>query len=311
EVATAAMPAPATREIVTPRAAGDHAAGPRAGAWEGRPPQRTRSKTMTPAAFAANRANAQKSTGPVTPEGKRKVTRNSLEDGFFAQQEDNIVGGNSASGVVYEEIRDGLMTMSGPVNFLDKLRVRRLAALHFKRSELLERAEAGETSRSVLRYRRAVRFATPALPAAEGLENDAAALGRRSDGVEYLSARLQGLMEDIRPMKTAAEVLAAAQVCAAKLRSARPAFHADVAEAMTRADVIATTRRHLMLLKAEAQRLASEERALSDAEEARRGVPRGKHYERIMRAMRETNGEINRLEWCLAPLRSPFGAKAR
>src|SRR5262245_14799496 len=106
EVATAAMPAPATREIVTPRAAEDHAAGPRSGAREGQPPQRPRSKTMTPAALAANRANAQKSTGPVTPEGKRKVTRNSLEDGFFAQQEDNIVGRDIASGVVYEEIRD-------------------------------------------------------------------------------------------------------------------------------------------------------------------------------------------------------------
>src|SRR5262249_54941448 len=198
----------------------------------------------------------------------------------------NIVGRDIASGVVYEEIRDGLMTMYGPVNFLDKLRVRRLAALHFKRSELLERAEAGETSRSVLRHRRAVRFASPALPAAEVLENDAAALGRRSDGVEYLITWLEALMKDIRPMKTAAEVLAAAQVCATKLRSALPAFHADVADPLTRADVIATTRRHLMLLKAEAQRLASEERALSAAEEARRGVPHGKHYERIMRATR-------------------------
>src|SRR4051794_31061869 len=41
----------------------------------------------TPKQFAANRRNAQKSTGPRTPEGKAAASRNALKTGIDAQAE--------------------------------------------------------------------------------------------------------------------------------------------------------------------------------------------------------------------------------
>ena len=40
----------------------------------------------TEAASHANRANAQKSTGPRTPEGKEKASQNALKHGLFARE---------------------------------------------------------------------------------------------------------------------------------------------------------------------------------------------------------------------------------
>ena len=129
--------------------------------------------------------------------------------------------------------------------------------------------------------------------------------------MEYLVDVLEALIERMAEMKTEDDVVTAVQAAAARLNSARPSFHADVTGLLERSAVLAVITRHVLILKAEATRLANEERALRAAEEARRLVPKGKHYERITRAMRETTREINHLEWCLAPLRSPFGAKAR
>jgi hypothetical protein len=51
-----------------------------------------RPKTMSPAALAANRANAQRSTGPRTPAGKLKAASNSLKHGLYAMQNfDNFI----------------------------------------------------------------------------------------------------------------------------------------------------------------------------------------------------------------------------
>jgi len=45
----------------------------------------TRRKTMSPAQLAANRRNAQKSTGPKTPAGKEVAKMNALKHGLLAQ----------------------------------------------------------------------------------------------------------------------------------------------------------------------------------------------------------------------------------
>jgi hypothetical protein len=43
-------------------------------------------KPVSPQKLAANRANAQHSTGPKTPEGKDKSKQNGRKHGFFARQ---------------------------------------------------------------------------------------------------------------------------------------------------------------------------------------------------------------------------------
>jgi hypothetical protein len=48
--------------------------------------QPQRSKTMTEAALAANLANALKSTGPRTPQGKLKAASNSLKHGLYSMK---------------------------------------------------------------------------------------------------------------------------------------------------------------------------------------------------------------------------------
>jgi hypothetical protein len=48
--------------------------------------QNGQANVVSPQKLAANRANAQHSTGPRTPEGKEKSKQNSLKHGFFARQ---------------------------------------------------------------------------------------------------------------------------------------------------------------------------------------------------------------------------------
>ncbi len=56
------------------------------------PVEAPRKKTMTEAALAANRANAQKSTGPRTPSGKLKAASNSLKHGLYSMKNfDNFI----------------------------------------------------------------------------------------------------------------------------------------------------------------------------------------------------------------------------
>ena len=51
-----------------------------------------KSPTRAPAFLAANRANAQKCTGPRTPEAKTRVARNALRHGFHARSLLSLLG---------------------------------------------------------------------------------------------------------------------------------------------------------------------------------------------------------------------------
>ena len=44
-----------------------------------------KTRKVTPRMAEANRKNAQKSTGPRTPEGKQRVAYNALQHGFYAK----------------------------------------------------------------------------------------------------------------------------------------------------------------------------------------------------------------------------------
>jgi hypothetical protein len=72
------------------------------------------------AQIAANRKNAQKSTGPVTPEGKAKASRNSIRHGILSR-----VIPMDALG--YRELLDGLYTSLTPQNELQRMMVDQIA----------------------------------------------------------------------------------------------------------------------------------------------------------------------------------------
>ena len=83
------------------------------------------------AQIEANRKNAQKSTGPVTPEGKARSGRNSIRHGLLSR-----VIPIDAPG--YRELLDGLYTSLTPQNELERMLVDQIG--HRVRSDRLRRS---------------------------------------------------------------------------------------------------------------------------------------------------------------------------
>jgi hypothetical protein len=72
------------------------------------------------AQIEANRRNAQKSTGPVTPEGKAKSGRNAIRHGMLCR----IIPMDAPG---YQELLDGLYTSLTPQNELQRMMVDQIA----------------------------------------------------------------------------------------------------------------------------------------------------------------------------------------
>jgi hypothetical protein len=86
----------------------------------------------------ANRLNAQKSTGPRTPEGKAVVAQNAVKHGLLAQQV--VVRGEDPG--EFEVFRDRMVQDLGPAGSLESLLAERVAQLgwRLRRAERLDRA---------------------------------------------------------------------------------------------------------------------------------------------------------------------------
>jgi hypothetical protein len=87
----------------------------------------------TEAQIEANRANAQKSTGPRTPEGKATVAQNALKHGLLAK--DAVVAGEDLD--EFDLLRGQLRAELAPVTLTESLLVERIAGLSWR----LRRAE--------------------------------------------------------------------------------------------------------------------------------------------------------------------------
>jgi hypothetical protein len=77
----------------------------------------------TPAQIAANRANAQRSTGPQTDEGKAKSSMNRLTHGFASAQ--SIIPGEDQEGFL--ALLSGLRTEYQPVTPTEEILVEKMA----------------------------------------------------------------------------------------------------------------------------------------------------------------------------------------
>jgi hypothetical protein len=91
----------------------------------------------TEAQTEANRANAQKSTGPRTPEGKAKVAQNALKHGLLAK--DAVVVGEDFD--EFDLFRDQFRAELAPVTMAESLLVERIVGLFWR----LQRAERFHT----------------------------------------------------------------------------------------------------------------------------------------------------------------------
>jgi len=79
--------------------------------------------------IAANRVNAQKSTGPKTPEGKAKVSKNALKHGFFSQ--DVVLPGEDPNGD-FPQLRESLTEEWQPESATEQFLVETLAGAMWK-----------------------------------------------------------------------------------------------------------------------------------------------------------------------------------
>jgi hypothetical protein len=93
---------------------------------------------MTQAKLDANRANAQKSTGPATPEGKIASSRNSFKHGLYSKQ--LVVGAEEAAEL--DALKAKLRAEHQPVNETEEILVNELAEQFWR----LRRARRYEAS---------------------------------------------------------------------------------------------------------------------------------------------------------------------
>ena len=102
------------------------------------------------AALAAiNRQNAAKSTGPVTPEGKRRASLNALRHGLTGQTvvlpDDDLAAYRASCAQFFAELK--------PVGLIESKAVQTIADTHWR----LDRIRAMENNLFALGFRRAVR----------------------------------------------------------------------------------------------------------------------------------------------------------
>ena len=92
----------------------------------------------TAAQIAANQRNAEKSTGPITPEGKARVAQNSVTFGLFARH-DIPSAAHQPEDIA---IREALLTCLAPANAVEELH----AAEILRAARRLDRCAAAEAS---------------------------------------------------------------------------------------------------------------------------------------------------------------------
>ncbi len=135
------------------------------------------------AQMSANRANAQKSTGPRTSEGKAVVSQNAVTHGFLAHE--TVIQGEDPGEFAF--YRDGLLGELGPVGEGELEMAERIVGLSWR----LRRAERLQTEAFDALYER---MATGSSAAGTPAECVSEAAPGAAGGAENGDDRLLGLM---------------------------------------------------------------------------------------------------------------------
>jgi len=106
----------------------------------------------TDAQINANRENAQKSTGPVTAEGKAVVSQNALKHGLFAVQ-DVLTTENQAE---FDLLREQMLAQLAPGGAVESMLAHRAISLSWrlKRAETMQNQAIEEMVESHVRWQR-------------------------------------------------------------------------------------------------------------------------------------------------------------
>jgi hypothetical protein len=89
--------------------------------------ENVQAKVVSAQKFAANRANAQHSTGPKTPEGKERSKQNSLKHGFFARQPLPAGAEGDKLWLTYSDMVAGIWEYYEPVGCMEEVLVEKIA----------------------------------------------------------------------------------------------------------------------------------------------------------------------------------------
>jgi len=104
-------------------------------------------KRVTEKQLAANRANAQLSTGPRTPEGRDAVRYNALTHGILAKAVIPDALKPYESHEAFDQLLTTLSSAFSPANPVEELLVQQVAVIYWRLARLY-RAEAGAIARS-------------------------------------------------------------------------------------------------------------------------------------------------------------------
>ena len=120
----------------------------------------TQLPALSPRRLAARRANAQKCTGPRTPEGKASTRLNALKHGFFSSDVVNPILDGPARAEEFKSILDALLDDFQPESARERLLVDEVAACCWRIRRLL-RYECREAWVDDDDFRRRARSETP------------------------------------------------------------------------------------------------------------------------------------------------------
>src|ERR1700757_2416189 len=90
-------------------------------------------REVTPRMAEANQQNAQKSTGPRTPEGKKRVAYNAVKHGFCAQPCMEFMVAVGENPIEYLQIRTGYQQSFHPFTEAHEMLVDDLAMLRWQK----------------------------------------------------------------------------------------------------------------------------------------------------------------------------------
>jgi hypothetical protein len=104
-------------------------------------PREREKRPISPKKLAANRANAQRSTGPMTPEGKEKSKLNAVKHGLTSRYFPAVIEAGTAEWEELEAVRVDLHNHHRPDGLVEELLLEKMTIEYMRYRRLVEREQ--------------------------------------------------------------------------------------------------------------------------------------------------------------------------